>query len=888
MSAVLIESKLHIPPLSLRLISRPSLNTKLEREIKHCRLAVVSAPPGYGKTTLLSDWARRSQFSVAWLTITEEDNDVKRFLGYLLAAWESAHPGIMDSPAGIQIRAQTPDIKAVQAAVLNAAYQLSDHVILVLDDYHRIVDSGVHNVLAGLLEGLPPFLHFVLAGQQDPPLPLARYRARGQLLELGIEDLVFRLPETADFLRESMGIELAAEEIKRMHERTEGWIAGLQLSALALRRNRRSFAEILPVSGKQRFIADYLREEVLSSLPQERRNFLLQTGILERLCGPLCDALTGQANGQVMLETLEREDLFLLPLDGRREWFRYHSLFHDFLESELKREFPGQVAELHSKAGRWYLENDFPEAAFQHAAAAENRELVVQIFERYLIAKFIGGEVRQAARWLEAIPEDWFAQDPDILLGRAGLLMVSGQFEACFHCLERVERLAKQGTKKPETILARVAAMRCNLACFQNDLEHARLFADQALQHLPAEDLDFRAGIYGALGDTYRRNGLWREAQAAYRKVLEYSRAPAFQVQAVHLYGALADLDLRQGQLHSAGWYWQKALAAIQQRENWGKYPLPLVGWVYIRLGELYYEWDRLNEAWEHLSQGLERAELGGDVRALIAGHITAGRLKLAQGSTEMAEKYLLRARAQLETANFPYWVSRFERLQVDLWLAQERLQTAVSWVEKRLSEADLSQRPENAISQLAAVRVLNAEASAESLQRAHTLLADLPGLARSEGRMGVYIEAGALQALTYWKQGDRTTALTVLEPVLRSAEPQGYIRLFVDLGPALGQLLQVAQARQVLPAYVKVLLAAFDEPLPGKAVSSRLPEPLTAREIDVLELLAAGLTNREIADALVIAPGTVKKHAGNIYNKLNVGNRTEAAARARELGLLE
>ena len=885
----LLATKLQIPQLPPYVIQRTWLVEALEAGIPHYKLILLAAPAGYGKTTQLAQWAQTSRIPIIWLSLDEGDNDSIRFLRYLLVGWKNVQPMINGSPLDLLLGAMSPDNEAVLAAFINAANELSDQVVFVLDDYHVIEDETVHKALTFLLDHAPPGLHFVLAGRGEPPLPLARYRARGEMLEFRINELRFTPEETMEFLENRMGLELATEEIEPLQTQLEGWAAGLQLVALAKRRGDRKFDKKV-ISGGQRFIADYLREDVFNRFPSDIQQFLLQTSILDRLCASNCEAVTDGTNGQRTLETLEREDLFLVALDENREWFRYHQLFADFLREELVRRHPDDVPEIHRRAAQWYLEHNLPKSAFQHAVEAEDIEVVSQIFERYIISKLMSGEIRLVQSWLDSIPEAWHTSYPAVILARAGLLLVTGQLDASMRCLDEVEQIALVRGEDPDLYRARVVAMRCNIACFQNKLEQAETFADEALRILPENEFDFRAGVYGALGDTYRRNGRWEEAKESYRKLLNFPHTSTFNVQAVHLYGALADLDLRQGYLQSAAKYWRNALSTIQKRENWGKYPLPLIGWVYIRLGELYYEWNQLAKAWEHLSQGLERAELGGDVRAMIAGYLVAARLKLTEGKFGEAEKFLDLARPQVESAQFSHWISRFERLQLELWLAQDKLSTATNWADTKLKGDALEKQPEEKVAQLAVARVLIVKGDLESLEHALGLLVGLLRAAEEEGRMGIHIEALAQQAIVFWKRGERSSALTALEHALRLAHPEGYVRLFADLGLVMGRLLQEARSREVMPDYVGKILTAFDEDVvisSSTFISRTLPEPLTEREEDVLKLMAAGLTNQEIAEKLVISPGTVKKHTGHIYRKLGVHSRTEAAARARELDLL-
>jgi LuxR family maltose regulon positive regulatory protein len=888
MQASALATKIQVPPQTHRLVRRARLVDALERGIPDHKLVLISAPAGYGKTTLLAQWAHTSSLRVAWLSLSDEDNDPNRFLRYLLAAWETVHSGLRDSPLGLLLGAQDPDRDVVLSAFINVANDLPDHTVFVLDDAHLIDDASIHEALTFLLDHLPPRLHFVLAGRAEPPLPLARYRARHELLELRVEDLKFQVEETTAFFNYLMELDLAADAIAPLHTQLEGWVAGLQLVSLTLR--RRDEAAPLVLSGRHRFIADYLSEDVIVHLPAETRRFLLQTSILDRLCGPLCDAVTGSSGGQKMLELLERKNLFLVPLDDSREWFRYHRLFAEFLRVGCQRQYPEEIRELHRRAARWYLDHDLPDEAFHHAVAGDDLDLGVRIFDRYANAKLQGGEYAVLQRWLDALPAAWYPAYPAFDLARAGLLAFSGAVDACMRCVDDVEqKLAHAGGASARRQLAKVTAIRCAIACMQNDLTQAKAYADRALRDLPEDDLGFRPLIYGALGDSYRQHGLWAEAKACYLEAIGFSDAPVFRVESAHLFGALADLELRQGHLRNAAGYWSKALAAILDRENWGRLPLPVIGWVYLRVGELQYERNELPEAWDHLTRGLERAELGGDVRALIAGNVIAGRLKLTEGDVEAATGYLERARSLLTEAPFPDWTSRFERYQVDLWLAQDRLRSAVAWAEEMLTAGALEARPESEVAQLALARVLIIKADAPARDRALVLLARLLQAAEAEGRAGIQIEALALRALAHWQGGDRAGAMVSLEPALRQAEPEGYVRLFADLGRPMSRLLQEARSRDVMPEYVARLLAACAPALaPSGARAGALPEPLSVREQEVLKLIAAGLTNREIAAALVISPETVKKHTASIYGKLGVRGRTEAAVKARSLDVLD
>jgi LuxR family transcriptional regulator, maltose regulon positive regulatory protein len=887
LDSFLLSTKLQIPPRLHRTVPRQQLIDALEHGIPDHKLGLVSAPAGYGKTTLIAQWVHSSRFLIAWLSLGEEDDEIERFLRYLMAAWGKVKPDIRESPLGILLGGISPDTEAVLSAFINAANDLHDPLVFVLDDYHLLEDAAIHNALSFLLEYLPPTLHFVLITRTEPPLPLARYRAHHDLLEFHAEDLQFSQEETACFLNQVMSLHLAQEEIAMLQNRLEGWVAGLQLGALSLKRRGEVPAELV-ISGKQRFIADFLSEDVLAHLSDDLRRFLLQTSLLERLCGSLCDAVTGSAGSQAKLATLEKENLFLVPLDDTREWFRYHRLFADFLYEDLNRQYAHEIIDLHRRAARWHLDHDLPEQAIRHAVAGNDADLAIEIFERYYAEKLHIGEFKVLNRWFDSFPGQWHSDYPSIGLFRAGILLFTGALDAGIRRIDEVEqRLIRAETKDRHWQLARISAFRCFVACFRNDLTLAEKYAARALLDLPEDDLSFRADIYHALGDTYRGNGQWRKAQEHYLNAADFAHAPGSITRSVHVYGALADLELRQGRLRQSAMYWRKALAVIERQESWGSFPLPLVGWVYIRLSELLYESNDLGGALTHLFQGLERAELGGDVRSMLIGYLISCKVKLMEGGIEAATNYLEQARVQVESAPFPDCISRFERLQLELWLAQGRLKEAFSWADEMLRTHALDNRPESETAQLAIARVLIVTGDVLSLERAHQLLESIIDVAEVEGRKGVLIEALAIQALGYWHSRD-AAAMPYLERALRMAEPEGYIRLFADFGLPMAWLLQEAYSRAVMPEYIKMLLPAFSvAPIFPTTAQDSLPEPLTPREQEVLELVAAGLTNREIAEKLVVSPETVKKHTGTIYGKLGASNRTEAAAKARALNLL-
>lgn len=890
----LLKTKLQIPPQAHHTLQRPRLIDALDIGIPRYKLTLLSAPAGYGKTTLLVQWARSSHLPIVWLSLGEEDNNFERFLQYLLAGWEQIQPDVRKGPLELLTSAILPKHETALAAFINAASDLTSHLTFILDDYHLIEDHSIHQALAFLLDHLPPLVHIVLASRTEPPLSLARYRARHEILELRADTLQFSLDETADFLNERMELDLTPHTVAELQNQLEGWISGLELVAITLCRHR-GVRDTPAISGRHRFVAKYLSEDVLDRLPEKIRRFLLWTSILDRLCGSICDAVMNAGGGQAVLELMERENLFLVSLDDNQEWFRYHRLFADFLQNELARSYADEIPVLHRRAATWYLAHDLPEQALHHAIAGDDIGIVVQIFERYFLSRLLGREVTIVERWLQSLPDAWQAfHHPSLSIFQAAFLFSTGQINACMCYLDEIEQLAlaAENSDTQRRRLGRVAAVRCFVACYHDNLASTEAFARSALQNLSEDDLDLRHAIYCTLGDLYRRHGRWEEARECYRRGLIQSwnmpHVGAFRVQTVDAYGALADLDLRRGCLRSAAVHWRRALAVIDARDVRGNVPLPLIGWVYIRLGEILYEWNELGEASDCLSQGLERVELGGDARGMIAGYLLAGRLKLTAGDLPAARDYLQRAHTLIENTTFPDLIGRFGRLHLEILMAQNRLTAAVDWAGAMLRSGELEGGIESEVARLALARAQIAKGDDIFLGQVLTLLEDILLAAQQEGRAGASIAALILQSLAYWRRNEYASALTCLEQALRIAEPEGYVRLFADLGLPMAQLLQEARSRGIMPDYLERLLAACERGFGYFALTrGKNPEPLSVREQGVLRLIAAGLTNREIAESLVISAETVKKHTSSIYRKLGVNNRAGAVSQARDLELL-
>jgi LuxR family maltose regulon positive regulatory protein len=885
----LLQTKIRIPEATGETIQRQALLEMLEQQAPNHRLTLLSAQAGYGKTSALAEWSRRTEHNVVWLSLEAEDSELDRFVRYLLAAWAKVAPEIMESDFGLLVGSPETELNSLLIAFLNELADLGQDLVFVLDDYHLIETEEIHQALSYWLDNLPARAHFVISSRSQPPFPLHRYRVGNQLFELGPEQLRFSKEEAAEFLRQRMKMEVAAETVETINKKLEGWVGGLQLAALGLKDFGTQAAALDAAGADQQYLGDYLAKDVLAQQPVELQEFLLKTSVLQQMSPPLCDHLLQRQDSREVLDELTRRNLFLQPLDSSHSWFRYHHLFAEFLRAELGAGGEAERKVLHQRAADWYLDHDFEERAFLHALASRDSGRVIQICDRYIPLKLSRGEIRLAAEWLGSIPEGWFERHPMLILGRAALNAMRGDFQASMQDLKKAEEsLADSDSTETDRARARLTAFYCSTACMQNDLENAREYGQQAARELAPNDIFYHGMIHGSMGDAFRGNGQWQEAGYHYRQALSYSQGTDFQFMGIHAYGGLADMCLRQGKLDEAAKHWRRALEISREPDSWGAISLPVVGWAYIRLAEIKYEWNQLDQARQDLSAGIKRAELGGDVRALIAGHILEGYLSLADGQFTQAERAIQAARELIAGSQFPDWISRFERLQLDYWLATDDLPAAAHWMDRNQAETapgeTLGQEP----LQLGLARVLLAQGTQANTDKAVASLNKIAEAAEAQGALGFQLQSLALLALAHWQSRQESEALSRLEQALRLATAEGFQRSLLDLGRPMARLLQEAASRGVRSEQVGRLLAQFEEQLGSMEAKPPLTEPLTDRELDVLELMSAGLTNKEIGEKLYISAGTVKKHAGNIYGKLGVSSRTAAAARARELSLLD
>jgi len=937
----LLRTKLHIPPVRPDLVPRLRLIQALEAGLQR-KLILVSAPAGYGKTMLLAEWiasfgtpALKSTDTASkccWLSLDEGDNDPARFLSYVVAALQTAATALGEDVASALQSPHPPKLVDLFAFLVNQVGAVSDDLLLVLDDYHLITAQPVHDALTFLLEHQPANLHLVIATRADPPLPIARLRARGQLTELRQADLSFTPEETTLFLNQVMGLKLLPVDVAALEARTEGWIAGLQMAALAGRGKSDTAKFIAEFTGTHRHILDYLLEEVLNREPALVQDFLLQTSILDRLCGPLCDAVLsmkvgrgsrdGQQTplppyshtpqqfqtGQDILEYLEHANLFIVPLDDRREWYRYHRLFSDLLRQRLHKSRPDVVCPLHHRASAWYAANGDVPSAIDHALKAEDFGVAADLIERVAESTLMRGETTTLLRWSDALPAEAICARPVLCMLDAWTLLLSGR------PLDVVEARLAAAEPYSERIPGQIAALRSLLAAYQVRLNDALQLARQALVELPEESVLMRSFVLWILS---AYGALYRDASDVVVPLDQLARIGLDSgnvLVALSALTQLAEAERRCGRLHKAWTLYQRALDLATDAQG---RRLPLAGQPLMGLGDLAGEWHDFEAAERYLLDSIALTEQWNEIGAIEA-YLALAWLMWVQGDADGAQELIDTAR-QLAI--------RFDVTDVDDWavalsqarfaLAQGDLATAQCWIEAQdvMSYAD-EPLPEAYDTQplyrlrkyelVVLSRLLVLQGKPED---ALAVLDRLLPVARRQQRPSLIIECHLLKALAFEKSGRRDQAMAALEQALILAEPEGYTRPFVDMGEPLRLLIAdfgawiERQQRGGIGvrayAYAEKLLSVLGEDFPSshdmafskienrKSKIENLIEPLSDREMDVLRLLDSSLSTAEIAEALFVSVHTVRSHLKNIYSKLDVHSRYEAVARAKGISLL-
>ncbi len=911
----LLTTKLYIPPTRPGLVSRPHLIERLNAGLAMGRkLTLISAPAGCGKTTLVSAWVAACGRPIAWLSLDEGDNDPTRFLTYFIAALQTIAANIGEGVLAILYASQPQPTESMLTTLLNEIGKIPDDFMLVLDDYHLIDAKPVDDALAFVLEHLPPRMHLVIATREDPSLPLARLRARGQLTELRASDLRFTPAEAAEFLNRVMGLNLSAADIAALETRTEGWIAGLQLAALSMQGNEDVSAFIREFAGDHRFIVDYLVEEVLQSQPEPMRRFLLQTAILDQLNGSLCDAVTGAEEGQARLEALERGNFFVIPLDDKRNWYRYHHLFADVLRMRLMVEQPDQAPALHRRASEWYEHNGSAADAIRHALAAEDFARAADLIELIMPAMTRSQQYATLRGWLKALPDELVRVRPVLSTGYAKVCISFGEFEDVEPRLRDAERwldTTAEMRERPESPAAGmvvvdkeefrrlpgvIALIRAAQALGRGDMPETVKYARRVLNLAPEGDHLMLGGAASQLGLVAWTSGDLDTARRMTADGIANLRLAGYISPAIGGAIVLSDIQVAQGCLHEAMTTYERALQWATQP---GAPVVPGAADMYVGMSNLHYEHNDLKTAAQHLLTSQALGELAGLPQNPYRWRAAMARIRQAQGDLDGALDLLDQAERLYDGALSPN-VRPIATRKVRVWLAQGRLGEASGWAHKQglCVEDDLSYLHE--FDHITLARVLLARYESDradrSIQEAMGLLERLLKAAEEGGRAGSAIEILVLQALAQHLQNDIPAALKPLQQALTLAEPEGYVRMFLDEGPNMMQLLREASARPIMPEYTGKLLAAFEAeppnsageaPLPTPRASRPLIEPLSERELQVLRLLRTELSGPEIARELVIALSTVRTHTKSIYGKLNVNSRRAAVNRAVELNLI-
>ena len=901
----LLTTSLRIPQLHAGLITRSVLLDRM-RQALNFPLTLILAPAGFGKSTLLSQWISCSkdlQDRAAWVSL-ENEGDARQFWSYIVTALEEIQPEV-----GRFVRAYLevpqPPIHAILRILINEISQVSKDFVLVLDDYHHVDDPAIHDTFTFFIDHLPANLHLVLLSRSQPPLSLARWRASNRLYELREEDLRFTDAEATAFLNEVKGLRLLPEEIAALETRTEGWIAGLQLVALSLQghdeKSQHSFVSAF--TGSQRYILDYLAEEVLQRQPDSIKTFLLRTSILDRFNASLCNALTGRNDGQSVLEYLERGHLFTIPLDQEQHWYRYHHLFRDVLYHQLTRTKPNSVLELHRRAAAWYVWSGQTDDAIRHASAAQEWQQAIKLIKPAINTAWNRGEVRKIITWLGKLPDDQLGAHPQLSLYYSRALLLGGKMDAAEQRLRESEKVlrARPSTEldsQDRLLLGTVCAFRTTIAAVTGETESALALGQEALNLLPSDNIDVRAHTTNSLGVNYYYLGAMEDANRA------CSEAGTLAQQAGNLYLAMVAASYRAKALVCQGQLTQ-AEGVIQQALDMGSSlglpihsRIPAASVVCSSFADLLYEWNKLEEAEHYVTDALELGQRLAFGSALWSAYYTLARIRLARGDqkgAEMAIENLHRYRLT-STVPLPARLMNAEQARANLMFG--RLEAVKRWMITNQTDKprvlDFIQEVED----MTLARFYLFSGQPDLTLR---LLYSFRTSTETSERKAHLIEILVLTALSHHALGDDQQAFETLHKALEMAEPEGYMRTFVDAGQPMAALLYKALTRGAMPNYVRRLLSIFpaddaaSNSTPGRYAAQQarskekdIIEPLSERELEVLQLMAGGASNQEIAETLVIALTTAKKHVSNIIRKLGVDNRTQAVAIGRNLGLCQ
>ena len=925
MATFILTTKLYIPPPLPELVSRPRLIKKLNDGLHH-KLTLISAPAGFGKTTLVSDWIASMQLDgekgsrlqdhtsgnsnrVAWLSLDEGDNDLHSFLIYFIAAVQTVEPDFGLEPLAALHSTGATNSEAVLMALLNELADFPQSLILILDDYHVIETESIDSALTFFLDHLPETMHLVIITRIDPPLPLARLRGRGQLTELRVADLRFTIDEAATFLNQMMGLKLSADDIAALGSRTEGWITGLQLAALSLQERDAAHITsfIQSFTGIHHHVLDYLVEEVLQQQPPRLQSFLLQTSILTRLTDSLCEAVCDiendslhQSDGQPLLQQLARSNLFIVPLDDERRWYRYHHLFADLLRYRLQQAQPGTIPELHRRAGKWHEEHGFIDRAIRHATAADDLEEAARLVAEHSYAANERGEVSTARRWFELLPDERVRSDPALSVDYAWNLFLSGQIGSVEERLNDAEALLTRQTtpissEQVAELSGKINTLRAILYGIQGRPTRSTEVAQQVLKLLPDDRRSERGILLLTLAVNFRDVGDIAQASQSYADAVTLLLAAENIMAAIMAVEQMVRLLVMQGKLEQAVAVCQEMLHASAEFSASEQLRALSSDMARANMGHVLYEQNELTDAEVYVRQGIRQAKRGGFLQSLVIGQILLARILQARGETNGANKMLQAAINSTQMDLKQMYQAELSACQVQLWLAQGELDTASRWAQESNLSAEIEFNLQNEFEHISLARVLVTQGRVSSdgamLTRALGLVERLALSAESAGRKGHLIDLLILQAIGMEVHEDLNQALPYMERALKLAEPEGFVRVFVNHGDSIADLLKEAARRDITAAYAIQLLNELDTDThpdqPNNSSPPLLIEPLSDREMEVLHLMAQDLSYKEIADRIMVSLNTVRTHVKNIYSKLLVHKRSQAIAKARELHLL-
>jgi LuxR family maltose regulon positive regulatory protein len=865
----LLQTKLFVPAPKIDLVQRKDLIALLQGDLLidglfSRKLTLISAPAGYGKTTLLSQWLEETQCPIAWLTLDEADGDPTRFLSYLIAALQTVSRHLGQISTSMIQAPQQPPRETILTALINDLTELDKPFLLVLDDYHLIQSQPVHEMVNFLVEHLPANIHLVITSREDPPLPLHRLQARRQSISIRQAQLAFDAEEVRAFFHSTSGIRLSHQQASRLVRRTEGWVTGLQLAALSMQSVPDLDAFIESFAGSNRYILDYLFEEVFDQQAEEIQEFLLRTAVLSRICSELADSITGRDDSHVLIEQLEQANLFVVPLDQSRNWYRYHRLFSDLLRSRLRGTDRQREASLHMRASEWFEGQGLISEAVEHALASEDWPRSAKLIGKAADPLLKRGELLTLIDWYKRVPETLILEHPDFGLSYAWALQLIGQFDEAEKLLSHFETQAESTAD----VQGQVATAQAYLARARGDNESVIEKSELALKLLPETELTSRSTLAMNLGLVYWHIGRLRDAAPYLNQAQELAARSDNHYARLTAQIFLARTKASQGSLHQA------EEEFIYSLEIGGEIPILVLS--HYDLSCIYYEWNELGKAWTHLEQGFEMSVRSGNVEFQNAGHLLKAYLFMAQGN-------MLGALSEVETSHAlakefgPATQARSMACHAEIALAMGDVNTAAHW------EAQMPARVDGhsfyRFVDLMRVRLYLAQ---DEKATAREMLSEL--LSKSANAGWGYASV-AVRALNVQAAETESEAVKLLSEALKLSQPEGFIRTYVEVGRSLIPILKEVARRGTMPEYVGEILNAYDKR--GETAALALVEPLSDRELEVVRLLAAGLSNREIAEELVISIGTAKSHVHNICGKLGVRNRTEAAMRAKELNII-